>query len=320
MTFSKIILCFSLFVCCAVSACTTLSPQEGGNLVAKTVDQDPLLPSIKVNGTHLHAETFGNPSNPIIIALHGGPGGDYRYILNAKALANDGFFVVFYDQRGTGLSKRYPRKSIGMNEMLGDVKGVINFYRKSPSQTVILLGHSWGGMLATAYVNTYPNDVDGVIAMEPGGFTDTQVNAYFSRGTPDSFFGERVNDILSQEQFFTASENSNNHELLDYKSGLVANIAVNPYFRLGYMANQDLLVDGTKSGFDFTTNLQQFKRKTLFIYSDGNKAYTTEHARLLSSAYPNVILRQIPNSVHSMILRNWEATYPELRSYLSTFK
>lgn len=318
MTFSKIILCFSLFVCCAVSACTTLVPHEAGNLVAKTVDQDASLPSIKVNGTHLHAETFGNPANPIIIALHGGPGGDYRSILNAKALANDGFFVVFYDQRGCGLSKRYPRNSIDLNNTLGDLKGVINVYRKSPSQTVILLGHSWGGMLATAYVNQYPSEIDGVIAMEPGGFTEAQVSAYFRRGTPESFFGERVNDVLSQEQFFAA--NANNHEFLDYKHGLTGNAAGFPHFRLGYVANQDLLTGGMQAGFDFTTNLQQFKRKTLFLYSDGNKAYTAEHARLLSSAYPNVILRQIPNSVHSMILRNWDATYPELLSYLSTFK
>ncbi len=319
MTLSKIILSLSLFICCAVSACTTLNPSEGGNLVPKTVDQDATLPSIKVNGTHLHAETFGNPNNPIIIALHGGPGGDYRYILNAKALANDGFFVVFYDQRGCGLSKRYPRKSIDLDNTLGDLKGVINFYRKSPSQTVILLGHSWGGMLATAYVNQYPSEIDGVIAMEPGGFTDVQVNAYFRGATPRSPFGEITSDVLSQEQFFTASESSN-HELLDYKVALIQQMGEFPHFRMGYMAAQDLLVDGTKAGFDFTTNLQQYKRKILFIYSDGNVAYPTEHARSVSSAYPNVLLRQIPNSVHSMILQNWEATYPEVRSYLSTFK
>jgi proline iminopeptidase len=75
---------------------------EPGNLVAKTVDQDLSLPSITVNGAMLHSEAFGNPDSTIIVCLHGGPGGDYRYLLNCKDLADHGYRVVFYDQRGSG--------------------------------------------------------------------------------------------------------------------------------------------------------------------------------------------------------------------------
>jgi proline iminopeptidase len=314
---SRTFLALAATALCALVSCSTLDPQTAGNLVPKTVDQDPSLPSIRVNGTHLHAETFGNPANPILLMLHGGPGGDYRSIMNAKAFAAEGFFVVFYDQRGCGLSKRYPRKSIGMAEMLGDVKGVINFYRTSPTQKVILLGHSWGAMLATAYVNTYPSEIDGVMMIEPGGFTDEQVAAYFNSGDGDPPFSERVSDIIAQDRLFVSSEN---HEILDYKYSVGGNVATVPQFRLGYIANRDLFVDGMALGFDFTTDLRRYTTKTLFLYSDGNKAYTTEHARLLSSAYPNVVLKQIPNSVHGMILQNWQAVRPELSAYLSTFK
>ena len=68
--------------------------------VAKTVVQDPSIPHIKIGNTIFHAETFGNDTNEIVIALHGGPGNDYRYILPLKELADE-FFVVFYDQRMT---------------------------------------------------------------------------------------------------------------------------------------------------------------------------------------------------------------------------
>ena len=33
---------------------------EPGNLVPETVAEDPLLPRIEINGTTLHAETFGD--------------------------------------------------------------------------------------------------------------------------------------------------------------------------------------------------------------------------------------------------------------------
>lgn len=40
---------------------------EPGNLVPKTVDEDPNLPQINVNGTLLHAETYGNNDSAMVI-------------------------------------------------------------------------------------------------------------------------------------------------------------------------------------------------------------------------------------------------------------
>lgn len=68
---------------------------QQGALVSLTVDQDASLPSLSVNGTLLHAEAHGNPSDPLLIVVHGGPGGDYRSLLNAKELVNDGFMSFF---------------------------------------------------------------------------------------------------------------------------------------------------------------------------------------------------------------------------------
>ena len=71
--------------------------------VPRTVEYDSAnIPHITLNGRLVHAETFGSPTNPIVIVLHGGPGLDYRSMLSLKDLASD-FFVVFYDQRGTGI-------------------------------------------------------------------------------------------------------------------------------------------------------------------------------------------------------------------------
>ena len=79
--------------------------------VAKTVAQDPSLPHVTIDGFTYHAQTFGNPKNPVVIAIHGGPGGDYRSILSLQALS-DQYFVVFYDQRSSGLSPRVDPEEI----------------------------------------------------------------------------------------------------------------------------------------------------------------------------------------------------------------
>ena len=70
-----------LMMAAGLAACEVYDPSEAGNLVPKTVDEDPTIPSIALAGTVFHAETFGDPSKPAIIFLHGGPGTDYRGLL-----------------------------------------------------------------------------------------------------------------------------------------------------------------------------------------------------------------------------------------------
>ena len=43
--------------------------------IPATVADDPTLPSVTIDGVTFHAETRGDPANPTVIVLHGGPGG-----------------------------------------------------------------------------------------------------------------------------------------------------------------------------------------------------------------------------------------------------
>ncbi len=44
---------------------------NGDYEVARTVEQDPSIPHIKIGSRVFHAETFGQNSNEAVIALHG---------------------------------------------------------------------------------------------------------------------------------------------------------------------------------------------------------------------------------------------------------
>ncbi|HEX3767129.1 MAG TPA: alpha/beta hydrolase [Puia sp.] len=324
--------CLSIVLIAAivVTACKKeLKVNEPGNLVPKTVTEDASIPAININETRLHAETFGNPADPMVVILHGGPGADYRSMLNVKALASDGYFVVFYDQRGSGLSERKDKNSYSLQLMLDDLTGVIGHYRKSKDQKIFLLGHSWGAMLATAYVNSYPATINGVILAEPGGFTWDQTSDYVSRTKDMSPFSENSNDALYPDQLFTGKENE--HEILDYKMAVVAAFdtregnplgiaGVYPYWRFGAVIQSALFDIGRKDGFDWTTHLSQYKTKVLFCYSELNKAYGAGHAQLLSSAYPNVQLEMIKGTGHEMFYFGWENFYPVIKNYLDALR
>jgi len=306
-----------------------LDPKLSGSLVPKTVDQDKTLPSINVNGTQLHAETFGNPLDPMIVFLHGGPGGDYRNELNVKALAENNYYVVFYDQRGSGLSKRHTRDSYSLQVMLDDLTAVIQHYRGSPTQKVFLFGHSWGAMLATAYVNQYPTKINGVVLAEPGGFTWDDVKEYSASSRKLALFSEATNDAVYTDQFFTGNEDS--HTILDYKLALGSAFTYSkdnaegiegpsPFWRYGAVVLNKLFDIGEKDGFNFKNNLGQFTTKVLFLYSENNKAYGEPFARKLSANYPNVQLSKVNGTGHEMIYFGWDKVYPLTKTYYDSLR
>jgi proline iminopeptidase len=306
-----------------------LDPKKPGMLVPKTVDQDSTLPSIGVNGTRLHAQTFGNRDSAIIIVMHGGPGGDYRSLLNCKAFADNGYFVVFYDQRGTGLSRRHSKDSYSIRVMLDDLSAIIRHYRRSASQKVFLLGHSWGAMLAAAYINDNPTEINGVVLAEPGGLTWQDAREYMKRTNDKGFLSESVTDAIYFDQIFTGGEED--HEMLDYKMQLrtayenesgnsTGNSGYYPFWRSGAVAAKALLEKAQKDGFNWTTNLHRFIPPVLFVYSELNRAYGLSHAQLVSGAFHRVRLERINGSGHRLIYSGWNQFYPLALTYFNQLK
>ncbi len=302
---------------------------EPGNLVPKTVDLDPSLPSINVNGTQLHAETFGNPDNAMVLLLHGGPGGDYRSLLSAKQLANDGYYVVFYDQRGSGLSKRHPKNSYTIQLMINDVSAVIAHYRTSPTQKVFLFGHSWGAILAAAYINAYPNSINGAVFAEPGGFTWDNLKEYGEKSRKLDLFAENTNNVLYMDQFLTGKEND--HAILDYKLSISSSFllekdnveginGLTPFWRNGAVVLNSLAAIAEKDGYDFTPNLHKYNTKTLFIYGSKNRAYGYDFAKKEAQNFPNYEIVKIENTGHEMVYFEWNQVYAATLSYLNALK
>ena len=145
-----------------------LRTSHGGHTVLRTVVDDPSLPQETVYGVRLHVRTLGNPANPVVVVVHGGPGNDSRYLSPLGALA-DRYFVVFYDQRGSGLSERVSDDRLGLEDFYDELDGVVDRFGKG--RPVRLIGHSWGAMLASGYLGRHPEKVAQVALAEPGMLT-----------------------------------------------------------------------------------------------------------------------------------------------------
>jgi len=307
-----------------LSSCEMNEMDEPGLLVPLTVTEDSSLPSITVNGTMLHSETFGNPSDSIVIVIHGGPGADYRSILNCQYLAADGYYVVFYDQRGSGLSQRYNADIYNTQLFFDDLDAVIEYYKQTESQKVILFGHSWGAMIAAGYVDQHPEKVRGIIMVEPGGFTWDDTEEYINKSRVLNLFSESTNDYVYIDQFITSSE----HNSLDYKAALnnailytddniIGDTEPYPIWRFGAVCSNAIAKYAVENSFDFTENLNQYTSKVLFVYSELNEAYGLSHAQNVSAPFPNVELFEAKGTGHEAIYFAWDNLYPMVQNYLS---
>lgn len=117
--------------------------------------------------TYLPSTTKETQAYPIIY-LHGGPGGAITksVIDDLQPLVNDGFIVYFYDQVGSGSSSRLSNIcEYTVQRQVADLNDIIN---KINSGKVILIGQSWGSVLAAAYLSKYPEKIDKVIFTSPG--------------------------------------------------------------------------------------------------------------------------------------------------------
>lgn len=158
--------------------CALLAPRAG---VPPTVDRDPTPPRLALRGYLFHAETHGAPGRPVLIVLHGGPGADYRYLLGLVDLA-DTYQVVFYDQRGTGLSPRVHASEITVQTFVDDLDAFVDAFGQG--HKVHLLGHSWGAMLASAYTGAHPDKVQSLVMAEPAFLDASTSDIFLSAGGP----------------------------------------------------------------------------------------------------------------------------------------
>ena len=292
-------------------SCDLVDPDEPGTLVPKTVDEDPTLPSIDINGTKLHAETFGNSSNPVILVIHGGPGGDYRSLLRLKDL-QDEYFLVYWDQKGAGLSKRHDADEISVDIYIDELDAIIDKYRINATDKINIYAHSWGGQIATFYIDDNPQramlKVNRMVFSDPGPFTGA---LFETMGlTEISLSDESINNILWSNEFISRDS----HERFDYALMIgTADFAplyffsttdIRPLWRLGAVANAAIIFSpesiDSEGAFiwDWTANLSQFTNEILFIRNGLNEIHTPEYFVEQMANYPSTRLVTIEGAGH----------------------
>jgi proline iminopeptidase len=186
------------------------------------------------------------------------------------------------------------------------VEDLESLRRDLGQERLLLVGHSWGGMLAMAYAAAHPDRVDRLILIGPGGPT-TEFFQWFNDSVNGRMYPE---DRAVQEYWVSAAK----HGVDGEKANLEAIRALTPaYFfdRAKGLAFAQQLHDGSlhaltfsllesdfnRPEYDSRAGLRELRRPAIIIQGHqdpiGQKTAEEIHSLIRDS-----ILRYIPRSGH----------------------
>ena len=145
---------FLLMSTLALTACATKNTPATGSRIeeASFVTIGGIQQWITVRGA--------NRKNPVLLLIHGGPADPQSALVELYVPYERDFVLVQWDQRGAGKTfapNRETVKELTLERMAQDGVEVVEYLRKHLGQKqIIVLGHSWGSMLATEMVLRKP--------------------------------------------------------------------------------------------------------------------------------------------------------------------
>jgi proline iminopeptidase len=120
----------------------------------------------------LYVREVGHGSRTIVM-LHGGWGAEHSGLVTAVRGLEDGRRFVLYDQRGS-LRSPAPDESISFDRHIEDLELL---RRELGLERLVLVGHSMGAVLASAYATKYPARIERLVLVSP---------AYLKNPIPES--------------------------------------------------------------------------------------------------------------------------------------
>jgi len=122
-------------------------------------------------------------ANPPMIFLHGGPGwAETRFFRRFNASLETCFTIVYWDQRGAGMSydPSISASSMTVEQFISDLDEVVDFVcERLGRPRVAILGHSWGSVLGPLYGARYPGKVAGYVGCaQIGDWPEAEAASY----------------------------------------------------------------------------------------------------------------------------------------------
>lgn len=212
-------------------------------------------------------ETIGALGSALpVMAVNGGPGLTHAYMVQNdvwQRIAKHRL-VVFYDQRGTGGSKRLsPDASQSMDAQVADLEAV----RKALSlEKIALVGDSYGGLVVMAYAAAHPERVAKLVLSDSPGPSWKSIVHLLPQVFPDvEEENSREEKKLGSSTDAAARAGLRNHFRMIFYSPEKRDAYMSRMGDLGFEPAVGEAVEKATANLDLTAKLAGFKFPVLVI-------------------------------------------------------
>jgi len=281
---------------------------------------------IPVTGGNVYYRKTGDGPGIPLLVLHGGPGGMSRESDPLRTLGDDRP-VIHYDQLGCGNSDRPEDLSLWTLERY--VEELAQVREGLGLEEVHILGHSWGTMLAAAYLLERPTGVKSVIFSSPclnSRMWERDQKEYLKDLPQES------QDIIERSERDKTTDSDEYHQamiqfyerhvcrLLPWPQELLDNMKKSNKAIYGFMwGASEFTVTGTLQDFDVTDRLNEIAIPSLFTCGHFDEA-TPRTTEYYASLVPGSEFHVFENSSHMPGVEEPQVYADRVRKFLNSQK
>lgn len=261
------------------------------------VDVDGTRLFFEVVGTKLVPDHDAMREQPTVLVLHGGPGADHSTFRPELDVLADVGQLVYVDHRGNGRSDRSEPGRWNLAQWADDVRALCAALEL---ERPIVLGASFGGIVAMLYAIRFPDDPAGLILLS------TTARMELDR-TLDAF--ERLGGADAREVARRRHEEPDEESLAEYLRvcfPLYARKPTDPERMSRVVMRQDVrahFAEGEQMRFDLTTSLSAIRCPVLVVAGEDDPMTPPENAEDIIAALAPALgrLERLPNAGHMLL-------------------
>jgi proline iminopeptidase len=282
---------------------------------------------VRTNGASLYCRDIGD--GPPVIVLHGGPDFDHTYLLPELDRLANSCHLIYFDQRGRGRSADgVLPEDVTIASEIDDIDTIRGHFGL---ESVAVLGHSWGGVLALEYAAHHRGRVTHLILVDTAPASSD--DASFLR---DALRRQRTATELAMMETLSASA--------EFQRGDIGREA--EYYRLhfrpafydtrhldalvsrlrGHFTEADIVrareiehrlyaETWTSGAYDLLASLGAVHIPALVVHG-ADDFIPVAIATNVAAALPNAQLRVLPDCGHFPFLEAWDQFHDLIKDFL----
>ncbi len=277
---------------------------------------------VDIGDCSLYTETEQGSGKYPLILLHGGPGGthhDFHPYLSSAARSFQS--VIYYDQRGCGESDYQS----GVGYSIGQAADDLEALRKTLNfEKLVVLGHSYGGILAQTYALKCPQSLAGLILVSSGiGFPVHIRSRQGSRISEEE--GKRIKEIWQMHRngefdMQTAIYNAQLNGDWKRQHAIEPNLermAQTALYEWKHDQKYRATVGGEINIVDMKGKFAEFKVPTLIIEGD-DLTWDVQKPQILKENHPHAQLVTLLQTNHVPFAEQSDAFFKQLDDFART--